>query len=282
MLKKPRRSRSNATGRNETVRFIALPHYMLKCPAWRALSPNAKALLIDVWQRHNGANNGEIAYAVREAEGIGISRSSASRAFGELVELGFLKQRKASTFTLKTKEASTWELTAERFGDATPSKDFMRWQPAQRTAVSNPTGNKTQSHQRDPQSHQRDMKQGSATTLPVSVPPAGPSSAVSGSSQSHQRDTYNLPCGDGAEGRGMPAVSVPAPANDDRQLDLERWLDGLRGELRDHVEHAPPGELQRIADRIGLSRPQLANFKSGRRSLAEPTAQALRDLLKAG
>ena len=48
-------------------RWVGLPHYMLKAPAWRSMTPNAKALLIDVWQRYNGTNNGEIGYSVREA-----------------------------------------------------------------------------------------------------------------------------------------------------------------------------------------------------------------------
>jgi hypothetical protein len=60
-------------------RFIRLPHYMLKSPAWKLLSPNAKALLLEVWARHNGVNNGEISYAVREAAAIGMHHSTASR-----------------------------------------------------------------------------------------------------------------------------------------------------------------------------------------------------------
>jgi hypothetical protein len=282
-MSKPRRSRPNATGRNETTRFVALPHYMLRCPAWRTMSPNAKALLLDVWERHNGANNGEIAYAVREAEEIGLARSVAARAFAELEERGFLKLRRASTFTLKTKEARTWELTAERCDDRPASKDFMRWVPP--AAVSGDGGNKPQSRQRDPQSRQRDTKHVSATMLPVSVPQAGPSPGVSGVSQSLPRDTYILPGGDDTRAVGRGAVSPQSPANDDAapdQLDIEQYLDGLRDDLQKRVEQSPPGELKRIADRVGLSRPTLANFKSGRRGLTEPAAEALDLILKAG
>jgi hypothetical protein len=31
--------------------FIGLQHYMLRSPAWKTLRPNAKALLLDIWQR---------------------------------------------------------------------------------------------------------------------------------------------------------------------------------------------------------------------------------------
>src|SRR6266446_6614469 len=89
-------------------RFVALPHYMLRSPAWKTLPPDAKALLIDVWMRHNVMNNGEISYSVREAGQIGLSRSVAARMFLVLVQRGFLEVRRNSTFTLKTKEARLW------------------------------------------------------------------------------------------------------------------------------------------------------------------------------
>ena len=50
--------------RGNAERFVMLPHWMLKCPAWRTLSPNAKAVLLHLWERHNGTNNGEITYGV--------------------------------------------------------------------------------------------------------------------------------------------------------------------------------------------------------------------------
>lgn len=168
---KKQRGRSNATGRNTTERFVALPHYMLRAVAWKTLSPNAKALLLDVWARHNGSNNGEISYAVREAEEIGLSKDQTARAFRELTERGFLKLRKLSTFNLKTKEARCWELTAERYQETPPSKDFMRWSAGAEEQASK---NKTRSHQRDAQSHQRDTPASHETKLPVSVAPARP------------------------------------------------------------------------------------------------------------
>ena len=128
MARKPRRA--NATGRNAHSQFILLHHYVLNCLAWKSLSPSAKALLLAVWQRHNGTNNGEISFSVREAANIGLSKDQASRAFNELMERGFLKVHRQALFTTKNKEARTWEITAERFGDNAPSKDFMRLSPA--------------------------------------------------------------------------------------------------------------------------------------------------------
>ena len=61
-------------------------------------------MLLDVWERNNGRNNGAIVYGVREAEKIAVTRKVAARALERLVELGFLRVMRDSSFTLKTKE----------------------------------------------------------------------------------------------------------------------------------------------------------------------------------
>lgn len=318
MAKRNKRgSKANATGRNTSDRFVLLAHYMLRSPAWKTLSPNAKALLIDVWSRHNGANNGAIAYAVREAEEIGLSKDQASRAFKELTERGFIKMHRASTFNLKTKEARTWELTAEPTGSdgQTPaSKDFMRW-----------AGNRTQSHQQDGQSHQRDTSAPDERKLPVSVAPARPSRPIKAPSQSHQRDTYNIPHGAGETDAVIASTATPEPAEhhpdldqqqptiaagrqrrrrqqddgrDNGTVDIEDLLkvmpnpklgpaptsptDRLRTDLTDHIDRAPKGETKRIAARLGLSGPQISNFKAGRFGLNPTAAATLRQILSEG
>ena len=172
-------------------RFVALPHYLLNSEAWLTMSPPAKALLIEVWKRHNGVNNGEISYSVREAAVIGLSRSAAARAFQELQDRGFLRMVRASSFTLKTKEARTWQITAEKRGNGLSGGDFMRWKPAK------VIGEKTKHSPKisPAQSHQRDRAPPDKTILPVSVPPLGPMPADSTGSQSHLEDTYSLAIG---------------------------------------------------------------------------------------
>lgn len=132
-------------------RFVRLEFYLLNSPAWLTLSPPAKALYVEVCKRYNGVNNGTISYSVREAEAIGLSRSAAGRAFDELQERGFLRVARESSFTLKTKEARLWRLTAfPAFGnDAT--KDFMRWT-------------------RDEPSEEKPQSQNKAATVPLVGP----------------------------------------------------------------------------------------------------------------
>jgi hypothetical protein len=40
--------------------YFALPHSVLDSDAWRACSPPARALLLDLCRQHNGANNGHL------------------------------------------------------------------------------------------------------------------------------------------------------------------------------------------------------------------------------
>jgi hypothetical protein len=107
-----------------------LPDYILACPAWRTLPGDAIKLLLDVWTRHNGLNNGDIAYSVRDAEErLGMPRSVAARHFHVLVDRGFLVITRWSAFRLKTKEARLWRITAEKTDSERATKEFMQWRP---------------------------------------------------------------------------------------------------------------------------------------------------------
>jgi hypothetical protein len=166
-------------------RFLCLHHWMLKSPAWRALSPNAKAVLLHLWERHNGSNNGQIVYGVRDAAEIRISKDQAARALIELINRGFLRVTRAAAFTFKTKEARCWAITAEPIDDQPPTKDFARWSPTQKH-FSRLTRETVQSHPRD-----REAKNGLENGLSVS--PVRPSTAELAGPRSHPRDTSNIP-----------------------------------------------------------------------------------------
>jgi hypothetical protein len=241
MTKKTGLARVNQTGRNKgkIEPYVRLPHWMLKSPAWMNLSGNAIKTLLHLWERHNGGNNGEIVYAVRDAEAIGLSKSSADRALDELVTAGFLRVVTGSAFTMKNRRATAWALTAEPIGGERPTKDFMRREDAGE--------NNTQSHRRDAQSHGRDTQRRKAIKLPLTVPPAGLSTHQTPLSQSHGRDTYIYTMGDVADGEREASddqpqtieqpdehrsadrrVTVsPLPAHHDRephQIDLEEFI----------------------------------------------------------
>jgi hypothetical protein len=163
-----------------TKRYVQLRHYLLKSAAWETLPGDASKLLIDLWARYNGINNGEITYSVREAEHIGLRRSQAARMFAVLCERGFLVVVRTASFTAVKKLSRTWRITDEPYRDEPATKDFMRWRPMSHHSV--PPGG--------PYSPTR------GTRTPKSartVPPVGLSNPVLANSQSHPGDTYNIP-----------------------------------------------------------------------------------------
>jgi hypothetical protein len=48
-------------------RHVRLYHWFLKSEAWRSLSPNARALYLEIVERYNGSNNGRIGFSIRDA-----------------------------------------------------------------------------------------------------------------------------------------------------------------------------------------------------------------------
>lgn len=90
--KRPKRRRHNAKGRTVSEeQYIKLPYSMTRSSAWRGLSGTAIKVLIELKCRFNGYNNGDLSLSMDEAARLlGMSKSTAQRAFGELVDKGFL------------------------------------------------------------------------------------------------------------------------------------------------------------------------------------------------
>ncbi len=94
-------------------------HDMQRTPAWHSIMISGSVrLLLEIWLRHNGRNNGQIPYSVREAvQYFECSPKKAVRWFSELQELGFVVATKRGSFQQKTgafaARATTWQLTME-------------------------------------------------------------------------------------------------------------------------------------------------------------------------
>jgi hypothetical protein len=86
--------------------------------AYRALSPNARTLLIEICSTYNGENNGSLYLSVRDAAarmGL-VDPAAASRAFDDLQDMGFIELTKDSSFrsgSSGTSRARCWRLTFE-------------------------------------------------------------------------------------------------------------------------------------------------------------------------
>jgi DNA-binding HxlR family transcriptional regulator len=129
-VKRIRYSRKpNKTGRNNRgERYVRLEHWLLNTSAWKALTPQARAVYVELEQRFNGSNNGEISFSVREASAaVNIAKDTASKVFHELEEKGFIRRHVCGSFDWKIRHATTWVLTKHQMGDQPATKEFARW-----------------------------------------------------------------------------------------------------------------------------------------------------------
>jgi hypothetical protein len=126
---------------DQKLKYVGLPHWMLRCPAWKGLPPIAKVAYIEAFElRYNSFNNGDIKLSEREvAEILGCARETASKAIAALMEHGFIKPRVKGAFHVKVKYATRWILTRYEFNGAKETMDFMRWQPAAASEKNNGT-----------------------------------------------------------------------------------------------------------------------------------------------
>ena len=191
ILKRPRRPRRgrrvDETGRSiGRARFIMIYHWFWNSPAWRSLPPASRAIYLEIAQRYFGSNNGEISLSVREAARIvHIAKDTATKAFHELEEKGFIRRNVCGSFNWKLKHATTWILTEHPYNGEPATKNFARWSPGKLNAGPNSGTNSprsgTLSQQRDVLKQKLgliwDRVLGSALTL-------GPKS----------RHAYSLPC----------------------------------------------------------------------------------------
>lgn len=125
--------RHNETGRSTTERFVSLPHYMLRTPAWRSLSPIARCLFVELALIYNGVNNGRLGMSARvAAERVGCSKNTAARALTELTLKGFIDRVARGHFDRKTPHAAEYRLTLYPCNRTSQlaSKRFASWCPA--------------------------------------------------------------------------------------------------------------------------------------------------------
>lgn len=110
---------------------VRLYRHELQSPAYRSLSCDARALLVEFRALYAGKEN-RIFMSVREAmRRTGLGQRRAQHAIDDLRDRGFIKLLAKGTFHHKVRHASLYQLTNEAPDDrdgSVPSKDFMRWQ----------------------------------------------------------------------------------------------------------------------------------------------------------
>ncbi len=130
-MKKSRR-KHNASGRTVGAGgHVRLYHWLLATPAWRSLSCEARAVLVELYALYNGSNNGGLFLSVREAaKRVGIGKTTAARALDQLADRGFIRRHVQGGFSHKIRHATQWVLTEFPHGCQLPTKDFAHWKAA--------------------------------------------------------------------------------------------------------------------------------------------------------
>lgn len=127
---KRRGGKSDPTGRTMGAgAHVRLYRWLLNSEAWRSLPCEARALLVELYALHNGANNGSLFLSVREgARRLGVGKTTAARAFADLLDRGFIRPNVQGAFSRKVRHATSWVLTEFEYGGQLATKDFARWQ----------------------------------------------------------------------------------------------------------------------------------------------------------
>lgn len=140
MAKRRRPNKPIATGRNDFERYVWLTYRLLNSIAYRSLSANARALLIELHMINHKANNGSIYLSLRDAATrMGVfDVHTAANAFDELEAAGFITKTSDAHFSNKAAEKSrarTWLLNhLPGPGRRSADFDFLGAQPPAGTA----------------------------------------------------------------------------------------------------------------------------------------------------
>ena len=119
--------KSDKTGRSEDNQYWTLSYSFAKSDAFRQLPGPALKVFMELRARYNGGNNGKITLSLDEASRLlGLSKTTAKRAFKTLEDRGFIKHRvKGKWFGRK---ASEWILTVCSLGGLPGTNDWKNWQ----------------------------------------------------------------------------------------------------------------------------------------------------------
>ncbi|RVI06478.1 hypothetical protein CN205_13910 [Sinorhizobium meliloti] len=120
-------------------RFFQMHVWLVNSAAWRAANCYERCLYIELKQRYNGGNNGDIAFSHREAqEALNCSNKPVIDAFRGLVAKGFIRAAQVGSFHWKKGggaggRSTRWILTEYPTDypvkSLSPGRDFMRWKP---------------------------------------------------------------------------------------------------------------------------------------------------------
>ena len=96
--------------------FIRLSYSLVDSEAFTTASNGARGLLIFLWRRHNGRNNGKLVYGLAHTMAcLRCSKRTAVRTLRELKHAGLIEATELGSFSNKAGarkgEATKWRIT---------------------------------------------------------------------------------------------------------------------------------------------------------------------------
>jgi hypothetical protein len=122
------------TRAKKTAGFIKLNHELMDSSAWRTASLGCRCIVLALWRRHTGKNNGTIPYGWRDARAhLGCGMDQVKKYLAEAQERGFIELAKRGSFDWKRgarqARTTTWRLTMERCEGREPTNEWRAWTP---------------------------------------------------------------------------------------------------------------------------------------------------------
>lgn len=123
----------NQKGRSKgDGQFWSAQYAMLRSSAWRSLSGPAVKVYMELRTRFHGANNGELYLSMGEAARLlGMSKSTASKAFKELIAKGFIAETRKGQWYGRL--ATLYALTDRSLHGHLPTNAWQNWRRPAKT-----------------------------------------------------------------------------------------------------------------------------------------------------
>lgn len=113
---------------NPIIKHVRIHDWEMNTDAWRSMSTDGRALLIEFRSLFKGAEN-RVFLSVRQMmDRINVGQRRAENARNELISRGWIRVIQCGSFTRKVRHATVYALTNEPInaGEVAP-KDFMRY-----------------------------------------------------------------------------------------------------------------------------------------------------------
>lgn len=251
--------------------WIGLPKTVWESAAYRAASPDAKVLLVEMLARFNGYNNGDINLDTRSAtEALGRKNQAATgRAFAELMQLGLIDLAERSVW--RERHARRWRLTFVSTGKPPnvrqATNDYLRWSEEDRAPIAKPKRKYDAT---------RGVAETSSSATRCVAEPLPACDAVCSSNNGNEPFSPAVSATRGVEVISMPygggsnepllAPETAAGVSDNRVRPQD--LAALRAIVLGHVEAAGVGAQSRLAEASNMQGGTLSRFLSGKAGLS--------------